>query len=95
MLKACFVFKPTIKMNVDPKVLTQRVKRKMHIAELQKMGEYDVLVGWNSDAIATDENNKRVSIAKYAKANNYGVYKNKLPARPFVTNAINNNKYIL
>lgn len=65
----------------------------MHLEELKKMGDYDVLVGWNSDAIATDENNKKVSIAKYAKANNYGVYKNNLPPRPFVTNAINNSKY--
>lgn len=88
------MFKPSIKFSVEPKVLVQRVKKKMHLNELQKMGEYDVLVGWNSDAVATDENNKKVSIAKYAKANNYGVYKTKLPPRPFVTNAINNEKYI-
>ena len=88
------MFRPTIKLNIDPKALVSRIRKKIHLDEVKKMADYDVLVGWNSDAIATDENNKKVSIAKYAKANNYGVYKNNLPARPFVTNAINNNKYI-
>lgn len=89
------MFKPTIKLSIEPSALVSRVRKKIHLDEVKKMADYDVLVGWNSDAIARDENNKTVSIAKYAKANNYGVYtKVKIPPRPFVTNAINNEKYI-
>ena len=93
MRKVCFVFKPSIKFNVSPDVIIKRLRKKTRIDEIKKMEGYDVLVGWNTDAVNT-EDGKQVSIAKYAKANNYGVYKINLPARPFVTNAINNNKYI-
>lgn len=92
------MFKPSIKFNVEPKVLVEKVGRDIDIKGLKEMGDYDVLVGWNTDAKAKDENGKMISIAKYAKANNYGVYgkneKQRIVPRPFVTNAINNEKYI-
>lgn len=96
------MFKPSIKLSVEPKVIVARAERAVNRQELEKLGQYDVYVGWASDARAvTDESGKTVSIAVYAKANNYGTYtttdkgkKVRIPARPFVTFAMNNEKYI-
>lgn len=96
------MFKPSIKLSVEPKVIITKVERALNKQELEELGKYDVYVGWASDARAvTNEDGKTVSIAVYAKANNYGTYtktdtgKNvRIPARPFVTFAMNNEKYV-
>lgn len=95
------MFKPQIKLSVEPKVIVAKTERAIGIKEFEKLGDYEVLVGWPSSARSEpDENGKTVSIARYAKANNYGTYtktsigsKVRIPARPFVTHAINNEKY--
>ena len=102
MRKEWPLFKPSIKLSVEPKVIIARVERAVNRQELERLGEYDVYVGWASDARAvTDEDGKTVSIAVYAKANNYGTYTKagngkrvRIPARPFVTFAMNNEKYV-
>lgn len=95
------MFKPQVKLSVEPKVIIAKAERGINLKELQKLGDYDVYVGWPSSARSEqDENGKTVAIATYAKANNYGTYtktsigkKVRIPARPFMAYAMNNEKY--
>lgn len=92
------MFKPSVKLSVDPKVIIVKAERALNKRELEKLGQYDVYVGWPASARSLpDEDGKTASIALYAKANNYGVYtskKQRIPARPFMNYAMNDKKFV-
>lgn len=87
------MFKMFAKLSADPKAIITKAGKDIGIKKLKELNSYDVYVGWAADAKASD-GDKVVSIAQYAKANNFGVFKMNIPPRPFMNNAMENKKYI-
>jgi len=72
--------------NIDPK----KVMEDINIKALEQLGKGKVLVGFPANA----KNEEGLTIAKYAKANNYGVSSKHIPSRPFLTKGTFREKYV-
>lgn len=74
------------KDNIDPK----KVMKDINISALEQLGRSTVLVGFPESA----KNEDGLTIAKYARANNYGVKSLNIPERPFLTKGTFREKYV-
>lgn len=91
------MFSVSFSSNFDPKGAMARIRKNKHVRELEKLSKMYVYVGFPESA----KNEDGLTIAKYAKWNNYGTYTHdehgtttsRIPARPFFTEGFFFEKY--
>lgn len=91
------MFKISGASNFDAKGAMQRLRKLKHVRELEKLTKMSVYVGFPESA----KNDEGLTIAKYARWNNYGTYTHdehgqttsRIPARPFFTEGFFFEKY--
>ena len=89
MLRGCSLFKVNFSSNINPKKALGKLRKDKHLGEFEKLTKSAIYVGFPSSA----KNKDGLTIAKYARYNNYGTYTHdgglgsgeRIPARPFFT----------
>lgn len=83
------MFKVNFSNNIDPKKAIGKMRRDKHLGEFEKLVKSPIYVGFPSSS----KNEDGLTIAKYARWNNYGTYTHdggvgsneRIPPRPFFT----------
>ena len=91
------MFKIKFSTNFDPARAANRVRRDANISEIEKLSNATILVGFPASA----KNDDGLTIAKYARWNNYGAIMHdeagnatgRIPSRPFFTEGFYFQKY--
>lgn len=91
------MFKISITNNFNPMRAFRKFRKDKHIGEIERLAGGEILVGFPESA-KTDDG---LSIAKYAKYNNYGTFTKdengkptgRIPSRPFFTKGFFFDKY--
>lgn len=91
------MFKVNFSHNIDVRKAQVKLRRDKHIGELEKLSKSEIYVGFPESA----KNEDGLTIAKYAKWNNYGTFTHdengnatgRIPPRPFFTEGFYFEKY--
>lgn len=91
------MFKVNFSSNIDPKKAQLKLRKDKHMGELEKLSKSEIYVGFPAEA----KNDEGLTIAKYARWNNYGTFTHdenggttsRIPERPFFTKGFYFQKY--
>lgn len=91
------MFKVNYSDNINIKKALLKLRKSKHIDELEKLSKSEIYVGFPASA----KNEDGLTIAKYARWNNYGTFTHdengsttkRIPARPFFTEGFYFEKY--
>ena len=91
------MFKVNFSNNIDPKKAQSKMRKDLHLGELERLSKSEIYVGFPASA----KNDEGLNIAKYAKWNNYGTFTHdewggttkRIPERPFFTKGFYFTKY--
>ena len=91
------MFNFKISTNIDTYKATKKLRRDKRVSEIEKLARGTIYVGFPESA----KNDEGLTIAKYARWNNYGTFKHdengnktgSIPSRPFFTEGYFFQKY--
>ena len=91
------MFKLTFSDNINVRKAQLKLRRDKHLKELERLSKSEIYVGFP----ASSKNEEGLTIAKYARWNNYGTFTHdewgnttsRIPSRPFFTKGFYFEKY--
>lgn len=91
------MFKINLSDNINVRKAQVKLRRDVHVTELERLSKSEIYVGFPASAKNTDG----VTISKYARWNNYGTFTHdengsatgRIPPRPFFTEGFYYEKY--